>query len=65
MEIFQTSLVASLAVGLLVGFVSAAPTWWALGKVEIDPGLQRVVTGLDFAVFCAGTAYILHSGLLP
>ena len=64
MEIFQDSLAASLAMGLLVGIVSAAPTWWGLGKTEIGPSLQRLVTGLDFAVFGIGTAYILYFGLL-
>ena len=64
MEIFQDKLAASMAAGLFVGLVSAGPTWWGLGKAGIDPGLQRLVAGLDFAVFCLGTAYILHSGLL-
>jgi len=64
MEIFQNSLAASLAVGLLVGLVMAAPIWWGLGKTEIGPTLQRLVTGLDFAIVCVGMAYILHSGLL-
>jgi len=64
MGIFQDSLAASLAVGAVVGLALAAPTWWGLGQVGSSPTLQRLVTGLDFAVFWVGTAYILHSGLL-
>lgn len=64
MEIFQDSLTASLAVGAVVGFALAAPTWWLLKMTELKPSLQRVVTGLDFAIFFGFTVYILHAGLL-
>ena len=64
MAIFQDNLAASLAAGLFVGLVSAGPTWWGLGKAGVDPGLQRLIGGMDFAVFFVGTAYILNSGLL-
>ncbi len=64
MELFHNSPAASLAMALLVGLVSAAPTWWALGKAEVAPGVQRLITGLDFTAFCVGTAYILYFGLL-
>ncbi len=64
MGIFQDSMAVSLAVGVLVGLVMAAPFWWGLGKTEIGPTLQRLVTVLDFAIVCVGITYILHSGLL-
>ncbi len=63
-EIFQDSLAASLAVGALVGLVLAAPTWAWLRLTNLKPGLQRLITGADFAVFGGATSYILHSGLL-
>jgi hypothetical protein len=64
MEIFQDSLAASLAVGAVVGLALAAPTWAGLRLTNLKPNLQRLITGVDFAVFGGATAYILHAGLL-
>ncbi len=62
MEFFQDNLPACRVAGLLVGFAFAGPTSLALEKVR--PDLRRLIIGLDFAVGCVGTAYILHSGVL-
>jgi formate/nitrite transporter FocA (FNT family) len=64
MGFFEDSLAASLAAGLAVGAALAVPTWWALRLANLAPGLTKLITAADFAVFFVFVTYILHSGLL-